>query len=212
MGQVGLSFDNNADITIQTRGKVANAKQFTRLHTWAHDHMNELWEMLNDKYIMFGEWMYAKHTAFYDNLCHYFLESDIYDRKTEQWLSTSRRQELIVKNGSSFICSVPILKIGRIHSKEELKSLVMPSFYKTIKWKENLKFYCDKYHYEFDEIIKQTDDSILSEGLYIKHEDRDQILGRYKYVRHQFLDTILKSGSHWVDRAIIPNIITEESS
>lgn len=206
---VGISFDKNADVTIQTRGKIANTKQFTRLHAWTDQYTNKLWEILSDRYVMFGEWCYAKHTIFYDSLWDYFLESDIYDKEKNEWLSTYRRQELLMKNRADFICSVPILKIGKIHFKENIKNYVGKSFYRTEHWREKLKFYCDKYHYDFSSIIKQTDDSLMSEGLYIKHEDKDKVLGRYKYVRYQFLETILNSGSHFQDRAIIPNIMLE---
>lgn len=206
---VGLSFDNDANICIQTRAKIANTREFIRLHAWANENINRLWEVLSDRYIMFGEWTYAKHTCYYNNLCHYFLESDIYDRKNERWLSTYRRQELISRHGGDIICSVPILKIGRISSRDNLKEFVMPSFFKTEKWKMDLQFFCDKYHYDFGQIMHETDDSILMEGLYLKHEDKDEVIGRYKYIRHQFLDTILKSGSHYKDRTIIPNGLTQ---
>src|SRR5205807_2014548 len=32
---------------------------------------------LTDRYILYGEWLYAKHTVFYTDLPHYFLEFDI---------------------------------------------------------------------------------------------------------------------------------------
>lgn len=208
---VGLSFDNNANITIQTRAKIASTKQFEPLHRWANDNMNKIWELISDRYIMFGEWCYSKHTIFYNNLCHHFLESDIYDRKEERWLSTYRRQELISHYGGDIICSVPILKIGRIAPNEDMKKYIIPSFYKTERWKIDLEHYCTKYHYDFPQIVKETDDSILSEGLYIKVEDKDSVVGRYKYIRHQFLATILASGSHYKDRAIIPNMVNKEN-
>jgi hypothetical protein len=201
---VSISFDKNADITIETRGIVANTKEFNHIHTWAHDYMNKLWEILSDRYVMLGENCYAKHTIFYDNLHDYFLESDIYDKETDTWLSTARRHKLI---GSDFIYSVPIIKIGRLSSKEELKELVGKSFYKTWKWKENLKAYCDKYHYLFDQVMAGTEDSMLAEGLYIKHEDQEKVLDRYKWVRYDFLRTILESGTHYKERALIPNML-----
>jgi hypothetical protein len=37
---------------------------------------------------MYGEWVYAKHTVFYDKLPHYFLEFDILETKTGAFLST----------------------------------------------------------------------------------------------------------------------------
>ncbi len=44
---------------------------------------------------MYGEWLYAKHTVFYDNLPHYFMEFDVLDRLTRAFLSTTARRELL---------------------------------------------------------------------------------------------------------------------
>lgn len=206
---VGISFDDNANICIQTRATNAVAAQFKPLHEWANINQNKLFDLIGDRYILQGQWCYAKHTIFYNNLCHHFLESDIYDRVEERWLSTYRRQELISNYGGDIICSVPILKIGRMVYGETIKNHVQQSFYKTEKWKSDLESHCSKYHYDYSSIMKETDDSILSEGLYIKHEDKDSVLGRYKYVRKQFLDTILNSGSHYKDRQIIPNMVAK---
>lgn len=207
---VNISFDNNANVSIQTRAHVATAKQFNKLHSWANENINKIWDLISDRYIIYGQYCNAKHTIFYDNLCHFFIETDMYDRKTNKWLSTFRRQELISSSGIDIICSVPILKIGKINFKDELQSLVLPSFYKTEKWKDRLQFFCDKYHYDFSKIMSETDDSILSEGLYVKHEDKDTVLARYKYVREDFLNTIIKSGSHYMDRALIQNMVAEK--
>jgi hypothetical protein len=43
------------------------------------------------------------------------------------------------------------------------------------------------------------------EGLYIKVEEGDAVVDRYKYVRGHFVQQILDSGSHWLERPIIPN-------
>ena len=44
---------------------------------------------------MYGEWLYAKHTVYYDALPHYFLEFDIYDKEQAIFLSTKKRKELL---------------------------------------------------------------------------------------------------------------------
>lgn len=205
---VSISFDDKANLSIQTRDKPAHMKQFDMLHKWANENMDTIWELINDRYIMFGEWMYAKHTQYYDNLCNYFLESDMYDTKEELWLSTLKRQELISAHASNLICSVPIIKIGRVSSREELKQLVKaPSFCKTNQWRQALKYYCETHGLEFDLVMRQTDDSDFPEGLYIKEELHDRVVGRYKYIRYEFLQAILKSGSHFADRQIIPNVV-----
>ena len=47
---------------------------------WANAHRDAFYEVLGSRYIMYGEWMYAKHSVFYDALPHYFLEFDVLDR------------------------------------------------------------------------------------------------------------------------------------
>jgi hypothetical protein len=43
------------------------------------------------------------------------------------------------------------------------------------------------------------------EGLYLKVEEGGRVVERYKLVRSSFLTAILDSGSHWLDRPIVPN-------
>lgn len=56
---------------------------------------------------------------------------------------------------------------------------------------------------------KQTDASDLMEGLYIKVESENEVIDRFKYVRNSFLNTILDSETHWINRPIIPNKLKE---
>ena len=43
------------------------------------------------------------------------------------------------------------------------------------------------------------------EGLYIKVEENGEVTARAKYGRQSFLQTGEQSGSHWLNRPIIPN-------
>jgi hypothetical protein len=45
--------------------------------------------------VLYGEWLYAKHTIFYDRLPQYFLEFDVLDLESDAFLSTARRRELL---------------------------------------------------------------------------------------------------------------------
>ena len=47
--------------------------------------------MLGSRDILYGEWMYAKHTVCCGLLPHYFLEFDILDRETGRFLDTPTR-------------------------------------------------------------------------------------------------------------------------
>ena len=43
------------------------------------------------------------------------------------------------------------------------------------------------------------------EGLYLKIEENGEVVKRAKFVRASFLQTVEQSGSHWLERPIIPN-------
>ena len=41
--------------------------------------------------------------------------------------------------------------------------------------------------------------------MYVKVEASGQVVERYKYVRASFLTSVVESGSHWLQRPIVPN-------
>lgn len=212
---VSIGFDHNCDPYISHRGSKANGSEFKLLNSWAEHHEDELFDLLEcstfgSRYILFGEWMYYKHTIFYDTLPVYFLESDIYDSKTESFLSTARRQELLKL--TPFIKSVPILYSGVIDSLNQITNLVGESLYRSDNWEDKLKTSCMNQSINFETAVKETDCSKLMEGLYIKHESENAILNRYKYVRYDFVQNIINSNSHIRDRSPIKNILADPNS
>ena len=87
-----ISFDENGQLLLQSRGHYLTGgyreRHYDLMKQWASVHQDIFYEVLGTRYIMYGEWMYAKHTVFYDALPHYFLEFDIWDRETEGFLDT----------------------------------------------------------------------------------------------------------------------------
>lgn len=203
----GISFDENEKLYLQSRGHYLNGdygeKHFELLKTWANCHKTKLYELLGNRYIMYGEWLYAKHTVFYDELAHYFMEFDIFDKKTEKFLSTEKRREML-KN-YKFIKSVLVLYEGKVQSLKELAAFLGHSNFKSPNNKKILKERCEKLNLSFEIAKRQTDNTDLMEGLYIKVESKDKVVNRLKYVRSSFTNTILDSETHWVNRPIIPN-------
>lgn len=204
----GISFDAEGEMHLQCRGHFltggAGEKQFALFKQWAATHADSLFDMLEDRYIMYGEWMYAKHTVFYDKLPHYFMEFDVFDRKTGIWLSTAARNSLLDR---SIVKAVLVLD-ARAYGPDDLevvKSNVGRSHFKTPEWKENLVKVAARAGQDSDRVLKETDPSDRMEGLYIKWEEGGQVLGRYKWIRPNFVQAILESGTHWKARPIIPN-------
>jgi hypothetical protein len=106
----GVSFTSGGQLLLQSRGHFLDGgpreRHINLLTTWANSHKQILWEVLGPRYVMYGEWVYAKHTIFYDLLPHYFMEFDILDRDTGLFLSTCQRQLLLNR---SPVVSVPVL-------------------------------------------------------------------------------------------------------
>jgi hypothetical protein len=50
------------------------------------------------------------------------------------------------------------------------------------------------------------------EGLYIKVEDGGAVTARYKFVRPGFIQMVLDSESHWMDRPLLPNRLRADVS
>ncbi|MHC1684153.1 MAG: RNA ligase family protein [Clostridiaceae bacterium] len=203
----GISFDETGTLFLQSRGHYLNGgfgeKQFSLFKTWATCHSSSLFSLLGDRYVLYGEWLYAKHTVFYDNLTHYFMEFDIYDKLEDKFLSTKRRKEML--KDYPFIVSVLVLHEGKVKSLKELVSFLGKSNFKSDKSEEVLRKSCEELKLSFDIARKQTDISDLMEGVYIKVEDEERVIDRFKYVRSSFLNTILDSETHWANRPIIPN-------
>jgi ATP-dependent RNA circularization protein (DNA/RNA ligase family) len=202
----GISFDEDGKLLLQSRGHFLDGggreRQFALLKTWASAQQQKLYELIGDRYVMYGEWLYAKHTVFYDALPHYFFEFDLLDVCKEEFLSMERRQDLL-KN--SPVVSVPVLWQGTAKSLEYLQSLLVHSLYKSKQWRENLVANCHEHNQYLEMVQKQTDTSDFAEGLYIKVEENGRVVERYKFVRAGFLQAVSDSGSHWMDRPILPN-------
>ena len=58
---------------------------------------------------------------------------------------------------------------------------------------------------EVERCVRETDPSHEAEGLYLKWEEDGVVKGRYKWIRASFLTAVQDSGSHWLDRPIVPN-------
>ena len=204
---VGVSFTGGGDLLLQSRGHYLGGggreRQFALFKQWASAHEARLLERLEDRYVMYGEWLYAKHSVSYDRLPHWFCEFDVYDRVDGVFLSTPRRQALLA---GSPVVSVPVLHAGTLPSSvKALRAFVRPSMAKSARWRESFEQSVERQGLDLTLAWRQTDQSALAEGLYIKIEDETEVLGRCKWVRPDFVQTILDSGSHHSTRPVIPN-------
>lgn len=129
---LGIFLDKTTmKIMVQNRSHFVNSsyhEQFKLLDNWINTHYAELYTILeNNEYILYGEWMYFKHSIHYTNLPDYFILFDIYDRTTKEFFSRDI-VDSIIKNTT--LKQTPIIAKGKF-TLEELKNFTKnkSSFY-----------------------------------------------------------------------------------
>lgn len=201
-----ISFGPDGELKLQSRGHYLTGgyreRHYDLLKQWASVHREVFYQVLGSRYVMYGEWMYAKHSVYYDALPHYFLEFDILDRESGLFLDTPSRRKLTCRMP---VASVPVLREGEFSNQKELLSLLGPSLYIRPGHMERLRSWCEKEGLDADRQCRETEGSGLMEGLYLKVEQDGCVMERLKYVRASFMQCILASDSHWIDRPIVPN-------
>lgn len=202
-----ISFNDEGELLLQNRGHYLygghRERHYNLFKSWANLHQDAFFDVLGCRYIMYGEWMYAKHTVFYDALPDYFMEFDIYDRERDIFLSTAERRKLT--DLLPMIYSVPVLGEGVYRSKEDVLALLGNSNYITENHIETLREISERMDIDPERQIRETDPSMLMEGLYIKIEENGAVTERVKFVRASFLQCVNESQTHWQHRPIVPN-------
>jgi hypothetical protein len=205
-----ISFGPGGELCLQSRGHFLTGgpreRQFDLFKAWAARFATELYVVLGSRYVLYGEWVFAKHTIFYDQLPHYFLAFDVLDTEAMRFLSASRRNCLL--DGSP-VCTVPVVWSGKLTNISLLTSCLGPSKLKSPQWKQHLGEQCQVEGLDEATVRRETDSTSLMEGLYVKVESTDDVEARYKLVRGSFLTTVMQSESHWMDRPILPNRLRE---
>lgn len=95
---LGISFNNNGQYLFQNRGKYLThpfVGQWKALPDWFINKADIIFDVLENNFILFGEWCYAKHSIFYNCLPDWFIAFDIYDRLEEKFLSVNNRNILL---------------------------------------------------------------------------------------------------------------------
>jgi hypothetical protein len=207
----GIRFTANRRMLLQSRGHYLSGgereRQFDLFKTWAYGNATELWDALGDRYLLYGEWLYAKHTLFYTELPHYFLEFDIYDSMAGEFLDTDRRRALLDR--LPFVVSTRLIRRGVMPSLTSILDLIGPSPFVGREFLCRLQEWCQDSGLNTDRVLQETDQTGLIEGLYLKVEEGGVVTARCKYVRPSFRTAVLDSQSHWKNRPIIPNCLRQ---
>jgi hypothetical protein len=195
---VGLFFDKEANLVIFHRKSVLSSPpaepEFQLLHRQAHAAIDALWDTLQTRYVLYGEWALLTHSLFYDALPAYFLEDDLFDRERGSFLSTCARTTLLSDLPPSFSSPVAVLAEGvfsdLFESEAQLIARLGPSLYRSPNWVEAIVG-------ANEERRAQLAMQALAEGLYIKHESDGIVQARYKWIPESFITGILKTNAHW---------------
>lgn len=187
---VGIHFTSAGRMVLQCRGHEITTgmhAQYDLFKQWTMGKRPVLEAMLEDRLLLFGEWLYARHSVHYRRLPHYFFEFDIFDKQRRIFLDLSSRLALLEGTG---IVTVPVLHRGPA-TAEQLRGLIGPSRFDS--------------HFE-NPLTGQTDN--LMEGLYLRTEAKGHVTGRAKCVRPEFVEKV-KQSEHWQHQALVPNLLAE---
>lgn len=218
--QSAISFSSDGEMLLQSRGHYLTGgygeRHFALLKQMANTHRRHLWDLLGSRFVMYGEWLYAKHTIFYDKLPSYFMEFDIYDKELDRFFDTHTRDGLFELIDGQYALdlaiafpSVRVLFEGELDSYEQLVSLVGDSAF------INHDVVCSNFEdmviqsrgAKLEKELENTDLTGVMEGLYIKVEEDGEVQERYKFVRSSFTQKVIDSAGHWQTRPIVRNIV-----
>lgn len=118
---IGFSFDRDGKLLVQHRKGYIQEEDFSvAMRNWVEAHLDSMFDVLGDKYIMFGEWMREYHSVEYTKLADMFIGFDIFDKEQERFLSVAKRNEMLEQAGVKVIHKVAE---GRF-TMDELKELI----------------------------------------------------------------------------------------
>jgi atypical dual specificity phosphatase len=173
---LGITIDENYNMVYQNRSHYvtyASATQFKGLETWESEHSGDLYRILMsdnnpNRYVLYGEWCYAKHSIKYNDLPDYFLAFDLFDKYQNRFFS---RAEFHARLEGTNISAVPIITTIDCETFDELKTSLL-----------NLL-----------ETRSEFTDGLV-EGVYIRKDSEPYLERRCKLVRAEFTQGIV---GHW---------------
>lgn len=187
---VGIHFASTGRMVLQCRGHEITEgmhPQYDLFKQWVAVKRPVLEAMLTNRFILFGEWLYAKHSVFYHALPHYFFEFDIYDKEEGCFLSLERRLAILDGTG---VHTVPVVHTGTA-KHERLLEIITESAFQA----------------EFENPLTGSTDARM-EGLYLRIEADGTATGRAKIVRPEFVEKV-KQSEHWQHQQMVPNVLVE---
>lgn len=208
-GNAGLSFTESGELLLQSRGHYLTGggreRQFNVFKHWAAAHEARLLDCLEDRYVMYGEWMHKLHSVFYDALPHFFCEFDVWDKHEQCFLSTAARERLLKPLP---VLGVPVLYEGIAPKRiGDLLAMLQASQARTNQWRSSFAQAVQRENLDLARANAMINHSDFAEGLYIKVETEARTIARYKWVRPDFVQSILDSQLHHAEQPYIANTL-----
>ncbi len=193
---LGIWCDENWKLVTKNRSHFVcsdTAAQWTGLDAWLDRHRIQLCDILAQRFVLYGEWMYARHSVDYDALPGVFVAFDIYDRSAERFLSVSSRDAIMRGCGIPVVANVgkgPFLDEKALEAKIRHLVANQTSKYRSSGTMEGVVVRCDEPR------EPGHDESTLTFQL-----------GRGKLVRADFVHGIEQ---HWTRSALVRNGVKTE--
>lgn len=181
---LGISLTADYEPLFQNRSHYvmsSYATQWKAVDTWWGEHGWAVCQLLEPEVeVLFGEWVWARHSVAYTRLPAYFIAFDIYNKREARFVSVRERNRRL--DGLDIPC-VPNLAQRTFASREELIRFIdRPSAYA---------------------------DGVL-EGVYLRIDEPEEKRGglwlerRGKIVRADFIQNI-EDGGHWIHKDVQKN-------
>ena len=162
---LGFSMDeNNGKILCQNRSHYVDSKyhfQFQSLGSFIYQKRESLERVLRNGRILYGEWMFAKHSIHYTSLPDIFIAFDIFDPEEQKFLDRATFREIMSTTNIAHV--KPLVENAESYdTREALESLL-----------KNTK--------------SKFSDSII-EGIYFRWDQNGRLKTRSKLVRSDFIN------------------------
>lgn len=158
---MGISISKDMKIECQNRSHYVNSSyhpQFKYLDKWISQHMSDLFDILTPgRHILYGEWLYAKHSIKYTKLSDLFIIFDIFDKYEQKFYSRNKVEQVLCNTN---IKLVPLITKSIFTNLDDIINL----------HKSKSNFYDG-----------------LVEGVYIRICNDEWLIDRAKIVRSDFI-------------------------
>jgi len=162
-GIVGLSWNGKRHLAIGKHSMINyndNSKKFYGLNSWIYQNYEKI-QKIPLGWVIYGEWLRAKHNIFYDRLTDYFVAFDIWDGY----------RYIDLKSRSEFLYKIGFAEVPLIYSGADLDIVDILYIAEGISVSN----------------VSRFSSSEIMEGIVIKNYEKG-LMG--KYVRREFMDSI----------------------